>query len=82
LKRILKRFEYHFFMAKVAQVVVWSEKAAGTSTSWALAVLRSQLWGLALESLSFCGFGKRPAPDAKPPKLEDSLDSAVFYASG
>ena len=58
------------------------QEEARPSTPWALSVLRAQLWGLALETLSFGGFVKRPTPDTKPPKLENSLHSAVFYASG
>jgi len=52
------------------------------SPQQAISWLRAQLWGLALEETSFSGFVDSSPGVTKPPKLENSLNSAIFYASG
>jgi len=61
----------------------WNQKTfpQRPSTAQLLSLLRNQLWGLGMEQRLFSGFDSPSTPTTKPPKLQNSLPFAVFYAS-
>lgn len=62
----------------------WRKKTGKgrVTTRQAISLLRAQLWGLALDGNNFSPFVDPSACDTKPEKLDKSLHSAAFYATG
>jgi hypothetical protein len=56
-----------------------NKKAIRSSTQSLIQHLRHEMWAHAIR---FSGFASAPALDAKPQKLEDGLESALFYPTG
>jgi hypothetical protein len=56
-----------------------NKKAIRGSTQSLIQHLRHEMWAHAIR---FSGFVSNSTPDAKPQKLEDGLECALFYATG
>jgi len=61
----------------------WNRKSVSQrpSTAQLISLLRNQLWGLGMEPAHFSGFVAPSSHNSKPFFLQNSLPSAVFFAS-